>query len=672
MAETTQFRLVWPVLGSVLWLAGAGGLAAASRVGHWSAGIAVLAGAAWLLVLLLVAREALRNLFGPVFTYEILRLGRRRLTFVMRFLYVLVIVGLLALLYATWMVTLSHRGYGATVRPSEMADFANSFFEAFATVQFAVALLLTPSYVAGSISDEKERRTLEFLLATDLRNREIIFGKLAARIANLLMYVLAGMPVLAFLQLFGGIDPELALSAAASTAMTVVGLSALSILGSTLLKKSRDAIAISYSMLFLYLALSAAAGLLGGAAARWGGSLFTINGTAWDVSDFTGWFADGNLIYTVLTRTGGGKDLSDDIIAGILRDYVLFWGMASVAMIALAVRRLRVVALAQSQGESRIASARSLPARTEMGDDPILWREAFMGHRRAGCAGWFFRIVIVGLLTVIPAFSAYRAFFFARSWGRTTFVDQWDDFVQTMTIWVRIATGFLSLLIFFGAALRGAASISGERDRDTWISLIVAPLSPWEVLRGKFLGAVLEMRFYYGLLSVVWAFGLAIGSLHILSLPLAILHILLYTSAFALLGMLCSVSARTTLIASIRAFGAAFFFAGGFWLVLLLCCALPMNLSGGSGKPADMGTQFTLGLTPTFMAGFWPMAKLDEENLGPFSWKRHSNVGPIAPFIGFLAWLGFTLLLGAAVYRRLAMAMNRGSEFQRLARRPSR
>ena len=78
---------------------------------------------------------------------------------------------------------------------------------------------------------------------------------------------------------------------------------------------------------------------------------------------------------------------------------------------------------------------------------------------------------------------------------------------------------------------------------------------------------------------------------------------------------------RTTLIASIRAFGAAFFFAGGFWLVLLLCCALPMCLSGGSDKPAEMGRQFTL---------------------------------------------------GAAVYRRLAVAMNRVPEFQRLARRPSR
>ena len=136
--------------------------------------------------------------------------------------------------------------------------------------------------------------------------------------------------------------------------------------------------------------------------------------------------------------------------------------------------------------------------------------------------------------------------------------------------------------------------------------------------------------------------------------------------------VLGSVSARTTLIASIRAFGAAFFFAGGFWLVLLLCCALPMSLSGGSDKPAEMGAQFTLGVTPTFMAGFWPMAKLDSDNLGPFSLERHYHVGPIAPFIGFWMWFGFTLLLGAAVYRRLAVAMNRVPEFQRLARRPSR
>ena len=670
MAESKRY---WPALGASLWLLGAVGLAYASRVGHWSAGTTVLVGSAWLLALIVVAREPLRHLFGPVFAHEIQRIGRRRTTFALRFLYVLVIVGLLALLYAAWMAKTLRYGFTGTVRPSELAGFANTFFEAFAGVQFTVAFLLTPAYVAACITDEKERQTLEFLLATDLKNREIIFGKLAARIANLLMYVLAGMPVLAFLQLFGGIDPELALSAAAATATTVIGLAALSVLCSTLCKKSRDAIAISYALAFVYLLVSAAVGLLGQAGLRWYGNLFTIAGASFDSADLTGWFADGNLIFSVLLRTRGGKDLSDDVVAGILRDYVLFWGVASIAMIGFAVIRLRVIALAQNSGGSKRIAGTG-PQRTEMGNDPVLWREVFTGHRRAGCAGWFFRLVIVLLLVAIPVLIGFEMFGRSSNWrGNATFAERWVDFREGMTIWVRVATGFLSLLIFFGAALRGAASISGERDRDTWISLIAAPLHPWEVLRGKFLGAVLGMRFCYAMLIVVWVIGLAIGSIHILSLPLAILHIALYTSAFALLGMFCSVTARTTLIASIRAFGAAFFFAGGFWLLLLLCCALPLSFGvGASDRTWDLFGQGMLGFTPPFVAGFWPMDKLSEDNLGPFSWKRHYTPGPIAPFLGFCAWVGFTAMLAAGVYRRLTVAMNRRSKDYKQVGRPSR
>ena len=48
-----------------------------------------------------------------------------------------------------------------------------------------VILLLTPAYTAGAVAEEKERRTLEFILATDLRNREIILGKVLSRLLNL-------------------------------------------------------------------------------------------------------------------------------------------------------------------------------------------------------------------------------------------------------------------------------------------------------------------------------------------------------------------------------------------------------------------------------------------------------------------------------------------------------
>src|SRR5438094_417338 len=85
-------------------------------------------------------------------------------------------------------------------------------------------LLATAAYTAGAISEEKEHRTLEYLLATDLRNREIVLGKLASRLANLALLVVAGLPVLSLLQFLGGVDPDLMLATFALTGLTMASL----------------------------------------------------------------------------------------------------------------------------------------------------------------------------------------------------------------------------------------------------------------------------------------------------------------------------------------------------------------------------------------------------------------------------------------------------------------
>ena len=660
MADASRLRRHWPALRLTLWLVASVGLIVVSRAGRWTPGESVLAGSAWLLVLALASRDSLRNLFGPVFAYEALRLGRRKLTFILRFVYCLLLVGLLALLYASWMT--EHWRYGAeeTVAPSKLAGFANTFFETLAVVQFTVAALLTPAYVAGTIADEKERKTLEFLLATDLESREIVFGKLVARVSNLLLYILAGIPIIAFLQLFGGIDPEIALAVAAATALLVVGLSALGILFSVLARKPRDAIAFTYAAFFLYLLTSGIVGLLAQFATMQYGTLFTLGGESFDWGDLTDWFVAGNPVYTVPVRTNGGENLDADTVSELLRSFAIFWGTVSALALGWAVLRLRPVALKQAHGEARTRAASR--SRTEMGDDPVLWREVFTGRSRVGCLGGFFRIVLVLLLLALPGLIAHECFVETRAWlASMTFAQRWNEFRQGMSIWVRVATGFLSLLIYFGAALRGAASVSGERDCDTWISLISAPLTPWEVLRGKFLGAVLGMRFFTAALLAVWGVGLALGSIHILSLIPAVAHLVVYTSAFALIGMLCSLGAKTTLGASVRGFAAAFFFMGGYWLVLVLFCALPLNLMGGSssGASMDRAAECAAAFTPPFMTGYWPMPKFDREN-GGFFHPDERSIGPIVPVVAFGAWIGFALLLGRAVHRRMVAAMNRG------------
>ena len=62
-------------------------------------------------------------------------------------------------------------------------------------VQFLIIGLMTPSATANAISQEREQQTWEMLLQTRLTGKQIIFGKLFARLVPTLAIVLLGLPV---------------------------------------------------------------------------------------------------------------------------------------------------------------------------------------------------------------------------------------------------------------------------------------------------------------------------------------------------------------------------------------------------------------------------------------------------------------------------------------------
>ena len=65
------------------------------------------------------------------------------------------------------------------------------------------------SVVAGVIADEKQRKTLHYLMASRLTSFEIVLGKLLARMLYVAVLLGVSLPVLSLLVLFGGIDPRL-------------------------------------------------------------------------------------------------------------------------------------------------------------------------------------------------------------------------------------------------------------------------------------------------------------------------------------------------------------------------------------------------------------------------------------------------------------------------------
>src|SRR6266851_9603208 len=325
----------------------------------------------------LLLRRGWLRLLGPMLFYDLVRVARRPRYYFLRCFYAVLLSLLLGWVYLLWYLNANT----GRMRPDEMARFAEAFFYTFMGVQFTVVAVLTPAYTAGAIAEEKDRKTLEFLLATDLRNREIVLSKLVSRIANITLLVLAGLPILSFLQFLGGVDPNLVLAGFAATGMTMLSLAGLSILNSALTKRPRDAIALTYLGAAAYLIVSGASWLLllptGLSTATW-----TV---PWlgpvTVADFARTVSIGNIVAVCIRLSitvGGGKNIAD-MLPAVLRDYALFHGCVALVCTGWAVLRLRALALKQSYGK-----AQKMPWQTRfwgrpaVGSRPMLWKELFV------------------------------------------------------------------------------------------------------------------------------------------------------------------------------------------------------------------------------------------------------------------------------------------------------
>ena len=118
---------------------------------------------------------------GPVFNAELTLTSRRARYYVIRFLYGLII---LFQVYLTYQASTWRFGNGARdLNINEMSEFASTMWRTFAVVQSVVVLLLTPALVGGTIADERQRKTLHYLLTSQLSGVEIVLSKLVREAA---------------------------------------------------------------------------------------------------------------------------------------------------------------------------------------------------------------------------------------------------------------------------------------------------------------------------------------------------------------------------------------------------------------------------------------------------------------------------------------------------------
>ncbi|WP_231734052.1 ABC transporter permease [Calycomorphotria hydatis] len=114
-------------------------------------------------------------------------------------------------------------GFQSLAGPGVSARFGLIVFQLLAVLQLTLSLFFGLVFVVGRIAQEKDRQTLILLLMTDMKDRELVGGKLSSGLLTVLVLLTASVPVFFMLKLLGGVTTAqilwtLALSTAAGIA----------------------------------------------------------------------------------------------------------------------------------------------------------------------------------------------------------------------------------------------------------------------------------------------------------------------------------------------------------------------------------------------------------------------------------------------------------------------
>ena len=109
-------------------------------------------------------------------------------------------------------------------------EVAGKVFAFVVAVQAMMVMVLVPGAVAPALAGERDRKTLDAVLASGFTSAEVVLGALGAGLVRSLGGPAAVLPVMIVMVPLAGIDPRLVLLAVAGLAATAFVLGAISIL----------------------------------------------------------------------------------------------------------------------------------------------------------------------------------------------------------------------------------------------------------------------------------------------------------------------------------------------------------------------------------------------------------------------------------------------------------
>ncbi len=491
-------------------------------------------------------------MLGPLFRLELVTTARPPWVLALRAGYVSVLAWTLWASYER----LSDQGDVVTLQA--VSRFAGAFFSNFAWLQLLVVVGLGPALVASAIAGDRERGILDHLFTTTLRNGEIVGGKLGVRLLHLTFVVLAGLPVLAAAMIMGGIAPESLAAVVLATLSTLLTVSAIALLLSVWSARLRPAVASAYLVVLGLLLLP-----LGMQAWR--------NASSWFQGFHDRWLAgaaallrQANPFWSLAGHLYGDPTRQRDVLSGtlLLARNQLVIAAVCLALAVLTLRRGHLATLDHGRGHRAWASWR----RSVWATLPLAWKEMFAERAtdRLGPLGRF--TFALGALSLLAA--TVSAFVAGISKGPSHYFE--------------FSAGACNWLACFGLlwlASRGASLVAGERERNTWDTLLSLPVSRGEIVLGKLAGNLYAARWLLGALVVIWSLGAWFRPAQLLSTATAAALFLLVGWFVSAVGLLFSLATRNSLRAMLGAVATCLFVGGGY-LMLFFPIARPGRTGG--------------------------------------------------------------------------------------------
>ncbi len=487
---------------------------------------------------------------NPVLQRELLTNLRANVGFVLMLVYQLALALVLLVAYPS----------GQRVDLSTDSSVALQLIDFFFLGQYILASLMAPTFAAGAISGEKERKTYEMLLASPLSPWAIVIGKLVASLTHLVVLIFASLPIIMLALPLGGVSIWEVLAAYLWLMISIILFGSIGLACSCGFRRTSSSLVVSY-LIILPLVIAGAVfwrGLASSGDVRLNLTVFVLPPIYLAISAILCHWTAGRLLYPPDVGSEG-KDVID------LEE-------ESRNAVGMVIQR--------DQFPDRLFAP---PRRTSlMRDDanPVYDKEI---HAELFSQGTLMlRLVIqISMLLAIPLMAILL-------------------FISPQHCpWYICYVLVFSILV---APVFSAGSLTSERERQTLELLLTTQLQPWQIIWGKFLAGfrvsyVLTMFLMWPLV-LAFVLGMQVYGSNWLSVVVFFLIVFVAAVFNSVSALLCSSLCRKTSVAMLISYS-----------ILIVLYFLPVSAwyigNNVTDSPQVLAVLQKIGIPSPLMTSFW-------------------------------------------------------------------